>query len=67
MPPESDKRAQAAAVYVLREAEQRGNSYLPMEELPARTAKLIGLVADPEVLATARGLVDDDEAASTAS
>jgi exodeoxyribonuclease V alpha subunit len=60
MPPESDKRAQAAAVYTLREAEQAGNSFLPMEELAARTAKLIGLVPDPAVLATARGLVDDE-------
>ena len=38
VPPESDKRAQAAAVYVLREAEQGGNSFLPMEELTTRTA-----------------------------
>lgn len=60
VPPESDRRAQAAAVYVLREAEQGGNSYLPIAELTARTAKLIGLVADPEVLASARGLVDDE-------
>jgi exodeoxyribonuclease V alpha subunit len=60
MPPESDKRAQAAAVYALREAEQGGNSFLPMEELATRTAKLTGLVPDPAVLATARGLVDED-------
>jgi exodeoxyribonuclease V alpha subunit len=60
MPPESDKRAQAAAVYVLREAENGGNSFLPMEELAARTAKLIGLVADPAVLESARGVVNDD-------
>jgi exodeoxyribonuclease V alpha subunit len=60
MPPESDKRAQAAAVYILREAEQGGNSFLPMEELSERTARLIGLVADPSVLADARGLVDED-------
>ncbi len=61
VPPESDKRAQAAAVYALREAEQAGNSYLPAEELAARTAKLIGLVPDPAVLAAARGLVDDED------
>ncbi|HVX31824.1 MAG TPA: ATP-dependent RecD-like DNA helicase [Solirubrobacterales bacterium] len=60
VPPESDKRAQAAAVYTLREAEAAGNSFLPMEELAARTAKLIGLVPDPAVLAAARGLVDDE-------
>jgi exodeoxyribonuclease V alpha subunit len=60
VPPESDKRAQAAAVYALREAEQGGNSFLPLEELAARTAKLIGLVPDPAVLESARGLVNDD-------
>jgi exodeoxyribonuclease V alpha subunit len=60
VPPESDRRAQAAAVYALREAEQGGNSFLPMEELTARTAKLIGLVADPAVLAEARGLADEE-------
>ncbi len=59
MPPESDNGPQAAAVYVLREAENGGNSFLPMEELAARTAKLIGLVPDPAVLESARGLVND--------
>jgi exodeoxyribonuclease V alpha subunit len=60
VPPESDKRAQAAAVYSLREAENGGNSFLPMEELATRTARLIGLVPDPAVLAEARGLVDEE-------
>ncbi|HTR73981.1 MAG TPA: AAA family ATPase [Solirubrobacterales bacterium] len=60
VPPESDRRAQAAAVYVLREAEQAGNSFLPADELAARTARLIGLVPDPAVLVAARGLVDDE-------
>ncbi|HVS99224.1 MAG TPA: AAA family ATPase, partial [Solirubrobacterales bacterium] len=60
VPPESDKRAQAAAVYALREAEQSGNSFLPMEELATRTARLTGLVPDPAVLAEARGLVDEE-------
>jgi exodeoxyribonuclease V alpha subunit len=61
VPPESDRRAQAAALYTLREAEQAGNSFLPAAELAARTAKLIGLVPDPAVLAAARGLVDDED------
>ncbi len=60
VPPESDSRAQAAAVYALREAENGGNSFLPMPELASRTAKLIGLVPDPAVLAEARGLVDEE-------
>ncbi len=60
VPPESDRRAQAAAVYALREAEQAGNSFLPIEELATRTARLTGLVPDPEVLARARGLVVEE-------
>ncbi len=60
VPPESSRRAQAAALYAVIEAEQQGNSYLPLEELGRRTARLIGLAADPEVLVEARGLVDDE-------
>ena len=55
VPPESSRRAQAAAVYALAEAEQQGNSYLPLDELTRRTARLIGLPPDPDVLAEARG------------
>jgi exodeoxyribonuclease V alpha subunit len=60
VPPESSRRAQAAAVYVLAEAEQQGNSYLPLAELTRRTARLLGLNPDPEVLCEARGLVEDE-------
>ncbi len=60
VPPESSRRAQAAAVYALAEAEQQGNSYLPLVELTARTAKLIGLNPDPEVLSEARGVAVDE-------
>ncbi|HET7121630.1 MAG TPA: ATP-dependent RecD-like DNA helicase [Solirubrobacterales bacterium] len=60
VPPESSARAQAAALYALVEAEQQGNSYLPLEELTRRTARLLGLAADPEVLIEARGLRDDE-------
>jgi exodeoxyribonuclease V alpha subunit len=60
VPPESSRRAQAAALYALIEAEQQGNSYLPLEELVRRTARLIGLAPDPDVLVGARGLVDDE-------
>ena len=60
VPPESSRRAQAAAVYALTEAEQQGNSYLPLVELTQRTAKLIGLNPDPEVLSEARGLIVDE-------
>ncbi|HEU4906315.1 MAG TPA: ATP-dependent RecD-like DNA helicase [Solirubrobacterales bacterium] len=60
VPPESDRRAQAAALFALIEAEQQGNTYLPVEELNRRTAKLIGLRPDPEVPAQARGVALDE-------
>jgi exodeoxyribonuclease V alpha subunit len=61
VPPESSRRAQAAAVFALAEAERQGNSYLPLEELTRRTSRLIGLAADPEVLVEARGLMADED------
>ena len=60
VPPESDRRAQAAAVFALTEAEQQGNTYLPVDELGQRTAKLIGLRPDPDVPGQARGLLLDE-------
>jgi exodeoxyribonuclease V alpha subunit len=60
VPPESSRRAQAAAVYALAEAEQQGNSYLPLAALTARSAKLLGLSPDPEVLVEARGLIAEE-------
>ncbi len=60
VPPESDRRAQAAAVFALSEAEQQGHTYLPVPELARRTAKLIGLEPDPDVLVAARGLLRDE-------
>jgi exodeoxyribonuclease V alpha subunit len=60
VPPDSDRRAQAAAAFTLTEAEQQGHAYLPTAELARRTAKLIGLDPDPDVLAAARGLLLDE-------
>ena len=60
VPPESSRRAQAAAVFALIEAEQQGNSHLPLDELTRRTARLIGLSPDPDVLAEARGVLLDE-------
>ncbi len=60
VPPESSRRAQAAAFFALSEAEQQGNSYLPLEELTARTARLIGLAPDPDVIVEARGLLVEE-------
>jgi exodeoxyribonuclease V alpha subunit len=60
VPPESSRRAQAAAVFALAEAERQGNSFLPLEKLTRRTARLIGLAPDPDVLTEARGLLVDE-------
>jgi len=60
VPPESDRRAQAAAVFALGEAERQGHTYLPIAELARRAAKLLGLEPDPEVLVAARGLLVDE-------
>jgi exodeoxyribonuclease V alpha subunit len=61
VPPESPRRAQAAAVYALVEAEGQGNSYLPLGELAQRTGRLIGLAVDPDVLVRAPGLALEEE------
>ncbi|HEX3608325.1 MAG TPA: AAA family ATPase [Solirubrobacterales bacterium] len=60
VPPESDSRAQAAAVYVLSEAEQRGHTYLPVDELGRQAGRLLELVPDPDVLVAAEGLLLDE-------
>jgi len=60
VPPESERRAQAAAVFALGEAEQQGNTFLPLEELVGRTAKLIGLRPDPDAIVRADGLLLDE-------
>ena len=60
VPPESDRRAQAAAAFVLAEAEQQGHTFLPLAELARRAAKLLGLDPDPDVLIAARGLLAEE-------
>lgn len=60
MLPESDRRAQAAAVYVLLGAEQRGHTYLPVDELVRQVGKLLGVAPDANVLITADGLLVDE-------
>jgi exodeoxyribonuclease V alpha subunit len=60
VPPESSKRAQAAAVFALAEAEQQGHTNLPVAELRGRAAKLLGLDPDPDVLVDARGLLVEE-------
>jgi exodeoxyribonuclease V alpha subunit len=60
VPPESHKRAQAAAVFALTEAEQQGHTFLPADELRARAAKLLGLDPDPDVLVCAPSLLVEE-------
>jgi exodeoxyribonuclease V alpha subunit len=60
VPPESSRRAQAAAVFALTEAEQQGHTHLPLDELGTGTAKLIGLTPDPDVLVEAAGLLVEE-------
>ncbi|HEY5977613.1 MAG TPA: ATP-dependent RecD-like DNA helicase [Solirubrobacterales bacterium] len=60
VPPESSRRAQAAAAYALAEAEKQGHTNLPVAELTERTASLIGLHPDPDVLVEAPRLTLDD-------
>ncbi len=61
VPPESRRRAQAAAAYALAEAEKQGHTNLPLPELAARSAKLLGLQPDPTDIADSPGLLIDDE------
>ena len=66
VPPESPRRAQAAAAYALAEAEQQGHTHLPLDELAPRTAKLTGLDARPRRRSSRRRGCCSRRAASTA-
>jgi exodeoxyribonuclease V alpha subunit len=61
VPPESSRRAQAAAAFALVETEQRGNSFLPLAELVSQTARLIGIAPDPDVLVEGPGLAVEED------
>ncbi|MCO5315265.1 MAG: ATP-dependent RecD-like DNA helicase [Solirubrobacterales bacterium] len=61
VPPESDRRAQAAAWYLLGEAERRGHTHLTAGDLAKKTGDLLGLKPDPEVLLAAPGLIVEGE------
>ncbi len=60
VPLESDRRAQAAAIFVLQEAEQQGHTFLPIAELARRAARLLDLDPDCDVLAATRGLLVEE-------
>lgn len=61
VPPESDRRTQAAARYLLGEAEHRGHTHLTVDELVREAGKLLGLEPDAEVLVSGLGLVVEGE------
>ncbi len=61
VPPESRRRAQAAAAYALAEAEKQGHTNLPLPDLIARAAQLLGLQPDGADLVEAPGLLVDGE------
>jgi exodeoxyribonuclease V alpha subunit len=61
VPPESGRRAQAAAAFVLGEAERGGSTHLPGDELRGRVSRLLGAEAELEVLASAPGLLTDED------
>ena len=60
VPADSDRRAQAAAYYLLGEAERRGHTHLPLAELVDQAARLLGYRPEPDVLTEARGLTEED-------
>ncbi len=60
VPPESPKRAQAAAFFALAEAEQSGSTFLPLPELAGQASRLLDTPADPDVLAEAPGVEIED-------
>jgi exodeoxyribonuclease V alpha subunit len=60
VPPESDRRAQAAAYFLLGEAERRGHTYLPTENLMAEVNKLVGHRPEDSVITEAPGLIEED-------
>ncbi|MSO42230.1 MAG: hypothetical protein EXQ70_10130 [Solirubrobacterales bacterium] len=63
VPPDSARRAQAAAAFVLSEAERQGHTHLPTKELARRAAELLGAQPETEVLVSAPGLLLDGDRA----
>jgi exodeoxyribonuclease V alpha subunit len=59
VPPESDRRAQAAAYYLLGEAERRGHTHLAGDALLTEVARLVGHRPEASVITCAPGLIED--------
>ena len=67
VPPESARRAQAAAVFALAEAEQQGHTYLPLDELAAAHREADRARARPRRAGRGAAACSSTRAASTAS
>lgn len=61
VPPESDRRARAAASFACARAEQDGHTHLPAEALLDGVEKLVGRRPEIELLAEAPGIVVDGD------
>jgi exodeoxyribonuclease V alpha subunit len=61
VPPESDRRAQAAAYYLLGEAERRGHTHLPTENLLGEVTRLLDSRPEHSVIVDAPGLIEEDD------
>ena len=61
VPPESDRRAEAAALFSVAEAEREGHTHLPLGILVRRSGALLGLTPDPDVVASAPGLLVEED------
>lgn len=61
VPRDSDRRAQAAAVFALSEAERQGHTHLPLPELTRRTGALLELGPDPAVILGSFGVVAEGD------
>jgi exodeoxyribonuclease V alpha subunit len=60
VPPESDRRAQAAAVFLLGESEKRGHTHLPENVLARDLAGMLGYRPEQSVILSAPGLSEEE-------
>jgi len=61
VPPDSDRRAQAATLYLLVEGEKRGHTHLPMSEVASGLEGLLERVPSEEVILAGPGLASDGD------
>ena len=61
VPADSERRAQAAAFYLLAEAEKRGHTHLPLAEVREGLGQLIGWTPEDEVITGGPGLSMEED------